>query len=1032
MTQQIIDFGDGPNTPSGDTAYSAFTKVNENFTELYAGAGVNIGSTPTSGGAAGQIMFDSGSVVQEDSTLRFNSTSKKLTANSFGLQGNISAASWTTNGIRYANSTATLTDTTSSGSVSVAYSDTFSNSTIAASNTTFFTNYATMFIGVPTAGTNVTIGNSFSLFTGGNVKIATASYNSLQLSGAIAGNSPVLAAVGNDSNVGLTIASQTAGSITFVNNNAGTNVPQFRVNGNIFATSNLFTSGHNGANPYLASESSTLTNVNMYFYSKGSGFFQYVHGNNTTPSFIIQGPASTSITNYPIIYSALTGNAVTLNANGLDSNVSFALTTKGTGAIDLAAGSGGINISNGTTITSLVRTTAGSGYTTPPTWTASAPTTPSGVTASGSVNSIGVVTATVSSGGSGYTVGDVLTVSGGTQTTAATLTVATVSGGVITTVNITNAGAYTASPTNPASVTGGTGTLATFTLSFGINNSFTITTAGSGYVETPTITFSGGAGSSAAALAVVGSAATIKGLGGNVSASLNFATVGGTAFQIQDRGGLSDSPSLIFRPGLSGIVGPTLTFSVSPIIQCGDASSIAFRTNAGVSGAIGGQQQFAISHTASAVNYWSFTGAATTAYPTAAAAGTDTNIGLLFATKGGGLHLFRTQGSGGPTQFAIGNTTSAVNYVQATGAITTAAPSLTATGTDTNINLNLTPKGTGAVNITNGNLQLNGSPLAKTNIVTFTSSGTYTPTAGCVAISVLVVGGGGGGGFGGSYAAAAGGSGGGGGGGAAAWFQTFRASDISGTLSITIGAGGAGGQSGVTPTGGSIAGQGARGGISSFGTYLYAGGGGGGAPGAATTASGGGSGGLVANVNGGFGTNAAGGANVLFVGGGGFGSSGSFSGTSYGGGGGGTSAAGLGFTGGLNASSPSGGASGGGFNASGVAQSGANAQTIILATGSAGYVGGGAAGTSGVAAIAGSAGSAISYPYFGPYISTGGAGGGAGFGTAGTGGNGAVGGAGGNYGGGGGGGGAGNSTNSFVGGNGGSGAGGYVLIVEYF
>jgi hypothetical protein len=39
MAQKIINLGTGPNTPTGDTAYTAFTKVNDNFTELYAGGG---------------------------------------------------------------------------------------------------------------------------------------------------------------------------------------------------------------------------------------------------------------------------------------------------------------------------------------------------------------------------------------------------------------------------------------------------------------------------------------------------------------------------------------------------------------------------------------------------------------------------------------------------------------------------------------------------------------------------------------------------------------------------------------------------------------------------------------------------------------------------------------------------------------------------------------------------------------------------------------------------------------------------------
>ena len=48
-------------------------------------------------------------------------------------------------------------------------------------------------------------------------------------------------------------------------------------------------------------------------------------------------------------------------------------------------------------------------------------------------------------------------------------------------------------------------------------------------------------------------------------------------------------------------------------------------------------------------------------------------------------------------QFRISNTASAVNYAQATGAATGAAPTISAQGSDANINLNLSPKGTGAV-----------------------------------------------------------------------------------------------------------------------------------------------------------------------------------------------------------------------------------------------------------------------------------------------------------------------------------------------
>lgn len=90
-------------------------------------------------------------------------TAKQLVSGaSFGLTGNISAAAWTTNGIRYANVPATLTDTTSSGTVGNASTDVFGGNTIAASSAVTFTKYSTMRVPAPTAGTNVTFTNAWS------------------------------------------------------------------------------------------------------------------------------------------------------------------------------------------------------------------------------------------------------------------------------------------------------------------------------------------------------------------------------------------------------------------------------------------------------------------------------------------------------------------------------------------------------------------------------------------------------------------------------------------------------------------------------------------------------------------------------------------------------------------------------------------------------------------------------------------------------------------------------------------------------
>jgi len=105
--------------------------------------------------------------------------------------------------------------------------------------------------------------------------------------------------------------------------------------------------------------------------------------------------------------------------------------------------------------------------------------------------------------------------------------------------------------------------------------------------------------------------------------------------------------------------------------------------------------QMQVSHTASAVNYVQVTGSATTLFPNISAQGSDTNIGLTFASKGSQSLRFNTNST--DQQFRITHTGSAVNYVQVTGNIAGSSPRVLAEGSDTNIDLSLVPKGTGNV-----------------------------------------------------------------------------------------------------------------------------------------------------------------------------------------------------------------------------------------------------------------------------------------------------------------------------------------------
>lgn len=86
-----------------------------------------------------------------------------VTGASFGLSGNISAAAWTTAGIRYANAAATLTDTTSSGTVATVYNDVWGGNTNAASSATTYTQAYGSYFKTPVVGTNVTFTNKSAL-----------------------------------------------------------------------------------------------------------------------------------------------------------------------------------------------------------------------------------------------------------------------------------------------------------------------------------------------------------------------------------------------------------------------------------------------------------------------------------------------------------------------------------------------------------------------------------------------------------------------------------------------------------------------------------------------------------------------------------------------------------------------------------------------------------------------------------------------------------------------------------------------------
>jgi hypothetical protein len=423
-----------------------------------------------------------------------------------------------------------------------------------------------------------------------------------------------------------------------------------------------------------------------------------------------------SSANYGQLTGGATTKAVEFQTLGSDSNIALVLDSKGTGAIDLASGSSGVNISNGGTVTAITRTAAGSAYTSQPTVAITAPTTAGGVQATATVTIVLAAVSSIAGGGTGYTAGDVLTISGGTSAQTAQLTVSTVSAGVITAVTVSRGGDYTVAPSNPASVTGGIGTGATFNLTFGIL-AFTITNAGSGYVEQPTVSFSGGGGSGATAYATVGATTTFRTIGHTGTVAMRFdvpssLTNNIPTLRLIDSGNAQDSGVQV-----SGGVGG----SFMNAFGAANATVGLFSAGTGLvsfgSGGTSQTKQLAVSHTASAVNYVQATGSATGGVPIISAQGSDGTVALGLASKGAKEVVFYTSGT--TRQVAVTHTASTANYLTLTGSAASASPIISVAGSDADIDLTLTPKGTGAVRFGT----YTGTILTPTGYITIKDSG---------------------------------------------------------------------------------------------------------------------------------------------------------------------------------------------------------------------------------------------------------------------------------------------------------------------
>lgn len=215
-----------------------------------------------------------------------------------------------------------------------------------------------------------------------------------------------------------------------------------------------------------------------------------------------------------------------------------------------------------------------------------------------------------------------------------------------------------------------------------------------------------------------GYAPQIKADGSDANVGFSFITKGNAGYSFYTNAG---TPQFAINHTASAVNYLQVTGAgtgVNPIfsVQGSDANiNIAYSTKG--TGSHGfytatSTPQFAVTHTASAVNYLAVTGAVTTGYPLLAAVGSDPNIGLSYSSKGAAGHLFYGNSS---LQFVVGANASSVNYLQVAGSVTGIRTNINAQGSDTNVGINYITKGAeGHAFFSNGGsaIQLYVSPTA--------------------------------------------------------------------------------------------------------------------------------------------------------------------------------------------------------------------------------------------------------------------------------------------------------------------------------
>lgn len=288
------------------TANQYFTAYNS-ATGAFTKGSVTVPTIPSTSsvlkgdGAGNAVAATAGTDFAGIGSANTYTAAQTVSGASFGLSGNISAPAWGTAGVRYKNVSATLTDTSTAASATVAtaYTSVWGDNTIAATNTgVVFTNYFANYFKDPVAGTNVTLTNKWALGAD-SLKVGTSNPLTISPSGVLNATSPVFTTPSLGTPSALTLTNATGLPISTGVSGLGTGVGTFL------------------ATPTSANLAAALTD------ETGTGAAVFGTSPTFTTSLLFSGGGSVT---------AASG-AVGINAGGTNQNIT--LTPSGTGGVTL-------------------------------------------------------------------------------------------------------------------------------------------------------------------------------------------------------------------------------------------------------------------------------------------------------------------------------------------------------------------------------------------------------------------------------------------------------------------------------------------------------------------------------------------------------------------------------------------------------------------------------------------------------------------------------------------------------------------------